>query len=1402
MPDILYNWKRYWCPREGSLNLSDDGYLFDPESKYGLFINQDACSYIDIASRNCLVLLGEPGIGKTTVLDAIAQFEGNNYRTVQLDLGEYSSEDRLFRHFFENEAIKTWLDGSYILSVLIDSLDECRIAGIAKLLSREFARMPIERMRLRITCRTAQWPITLEDALIAAWGKDNVGVYELSPLSKKDVAEAAAQSGISPSDFIDEISRVRAQPLAIKPVSLRFLINQFKVNKHLPSKEATLYLQGCSYLCEESQERQDSGALHACDASHRLVVAQRIAYITIFSGKFAVWTGPQDGSMPVEDVPISALSGTDNCHDNNFEVNEAIIRDTLNTGLFSARGAYRMGWAHQTYAEFLASQYVMSRLDEKQRRSLLFLADIVGADVVPQLSEVAARVASDDDILFQRILETAPDILLRSDVATADFTQRATLLTKILSKCNDRDIRLRDVDSADRLRHLNHPGIAEQLKPFVAEDSFDINSRILAIDTIAACDVDGLQAELIDLALDSMAAIELRCRALNIIKKHIDADIARRIRPLAEDSPEDPDFRIKGNVLRALWPNFLTAEELFVLITPKKRSRLVGAYDIFLGHEVVGTLRSQHMGAALNWVKSQGRRSDLDYRFQKFMDSVLIAAWNQLYEPGVLPLLSDALRERLTIENIHIMGEPGFKDSGFLMDESKRRSLLNEMVSKIEIVDEKIIHLSHRFANVAKPSDFGWLVKNAVSANTPVQAKVWALMCQWNYNWNIVAETDAVLVAFNDSSAIREQFAHIMEPIEIDSPRAQELKDHYLKYRSDSGEREESQPLDPPPALRIQRLLDRYEADETCLWWAVVRELALELCSTNYNEDELWEPDIKALTGWKEADDLTRNRIVDAAKSYILFCQDLRNEWLQDGSKISFEAHAGYQAFRLIFAIEPTFIENLSVDVWGRWGVGLLYYPLNLSDDESKEFHSPIIEQMFRTAPTQGTESLAGIIEREINRSGCLDVVHRVKHVFCPELSVMLKDVVSNKLLGANEAARVLGCLLAQDSESVTDWILELIPNPIPDNKQARDRALGAADALCSPANPGTWPVVWTAICCDSGFGRSLVGRLASFSRSDAQPLGALTDDQIADLYIWMSREFPHNQDPKFDGVHIVGEREDIADWRDQYLLKLLKSRGTVSACNAIKKLISELPHLPWLRFTWLDAIKTMRSQTWQPLLASELLKLPASNKARAVSSGEELLDVIQESLDRLQEQLQGTTPMVQFLWDYQRENKAWCPKDENTLSEFIKTHLQNDILDKGVIVNREVQIRPLRGADPGQQVDMMVDAILPHSNDYGCDLIQVIVETKGCWHRELNTAMESQLVDRYLKENQCRHGLYLVGYFFCSAWDDSDYRKRHCPKVRIDELAQSLKVQAEELSKGGFSIVARVLDARFGALG
>ena len=72
---------------------------------------------------------------------------------------------------------------------------------------------------------------------------------------------------------------------------------------------------------------------------------------------------------------------------------------------------------------------------------------------------------------------------------------------------------------------------------------------------------------------------------------------------------------------------------------------------------------------------------------------------------------------------------------------------------------------------------------------------------------------------------------------------------------------------------------------------------------------------------------------------------------------------------------------------------------------------------------------------------------------------------------------------------------------------------------------------------------------------------------------------------------------------------------------------------------------------------------------------------------------------------------------------------------------------------------------------------------------------MKTQLVQRYLKDNQCQHGIYLVGWYVCEQWDGEDHRRVATPKWTQREAAEHFDQQANELSALGPSVRAVVLN-------
>ncbi|MBI3248295.1 MAG: hypothetical protein HYZ50_17450 [Deltaproteobacteria bacterium] len=201
---------------------------------------------------------------------------------------------------------------------------------------------------------------------------------------------------------------------------------------------------------------------------------------------------------------------------------------------------------------------------------------------------------------------------------------------------------------------------------------------------------------------------------------------------------------------------------------------------------------------------------------------------------------------------------------------------------------------------------------------------------------------------------------------------------------------------------------------------------------------------------------------------------------------------------------------------------------------------------------------------------------------------------------------------------------------------------------------------------------------------------------------------------------------------------------------------------------------------------------ITSNQQKRLIQGGEQLLDVLIESLHRLEKKLHGVQPAVIDLWD-EIHKKVYRPRDEGRFSDYVTRHLRDDL--KEIFVRREVEIRRGEGSTPGERTDIHIDVVVKGTGGKEPERISAIIEVKGCWNKKLKQAMKTQLVDRYLKDNPCQFGLYLVGWFNCEQWDQEDARRREAPKIDLKEAREQFAAQAVELSQSGVTIKAFVMN-------
>ena len=1399
MSSSQYEWPRFWCPRDGAFSLSDGGYLADPTSEYGRLLNPQVRAFPDLAGTQCLVFLGEPGMGKSTSVksgfDAASQ-RADGSTALLLDLRRYGTEDRLLRELTESQVMREWANSESVLELFLDSVDECllRVDTLATLLPDALHQLPTHRLLLRIACRTGDWPQTLEAGLDEVFGKASLGVYELTPLRRIDVASAATAKSLEPEAFLREIAELEAQALANRPITLEFLLRTKGEGKDLPRRKIDLYSLGCAILsAENNQARREAKLSGHLGAAQRVRVASRIAAATVFANHYAVWMGSEAGPVPPEDLTVGhLLSGVPGAE----EISNEELEETIGTGLFSSRGPNRMGWTHQTYAEFLAGCWVRdSKLDLAQILGLLTSPHDPEKRLVPQLHETAAWVAIMRPDAFQALVELDPEVLLRGDIAAADVDHRRKLAQALLDGYGAERIVDRDWDLRFLYHKLAHPDLADQLRPYVVDKGAGAMVRRVAINMAEACNLKSLQAELIGLALDGAEPHGLRHAAASAAASVSDAEHLLHLRPLLQTTlKEDPDDQLRGYALAALWPEHLAADELFGALHQPRDPSLYGSYKAFIRSVLPQSLSDDHLPIALDWVVQQepSRRATTDV-IEGLADHILIRVWRSGPTGQIRAKLAEVVLRRRR-EYLPIIGSEHQQELSELLQETPeaRKTFVVALLQCMSAEDD-VWSLWNSGPNLIDQNCLSWLLDWLVHGDGSQDAKARAAdAVRHLYDPNKANDISAVLEAAARSSTLASVMAPYFDAVELGSSQAREMKVHHEKQLARAREQQEWQiqhfkPVDPPPQERVRICLERCEAGSLDGFWHLASELTLKSDTRHY--EGLTNPDVTALPGWLVADAETRARIVEAARRYILRGDPNTADWL--GKDVwHLPALAGYKALWLLSALDPEFIAKLPADVWTRWGPVIVVYP-HLADQNDPATHRSLVSKVYHLAPDVTLDALYKSLDASIAKHGAVFDLERFDECWDNRLSRSLFHKALEPATKPRAFQQLLSSAVSHGLAEAEAYARAMLDWTIGQDGLTRERSVSAATVLLLHAPGRSWEFVQGRIEGDEDFGRKLVSAMAN--EQYAPMLRELPEQELADLYVWLSQRYPDSEDPESDGW--VGPVDQIARFRNA-ILNALKTRGTFEASRAIEKIIEQLPSLSWLKYALHDARATARARTWHPPSASEVLSLQDSTKGRLVRSGGELLDAIIASLQRLGKNLQGETPAGPDLWNGPDSTKHYRPKDEEHLSNYIKRHLEKDLKQRGVVVNREVQIRRGEGNGLGERTDIRIDAVVRDARVEDPSVLTVIVEVKGCWHSELDTAMGTQLVGRYLKDNACRHGLYLVGWYNCQQWDSADPKCRASAGLEIDEIKEQLRVQAESLSVADLELRAFVLNA------
>jgi hypothetical protein len=136
---------------------------------------------------------------------------------------------------------------------------------------------------------------------------------------------------------------------------------------------------------------------------------------------------------------------------------------------------------------------------------------------------------------------------------------------------------------------------------------------------------------------------------------------------------------------------------------------------------------------------------------------------------------------------------------------------------------------------------------------------------------------------------------------------------------------------------------------------------------------------------------------------------------------------------------------------------------------------------------------------------------------------------------------------------------------------------------------------------------------------------------------------------------------------------------------------------------------------------------------------------------------------------------------------------LRRELVESGVVANREVEVARVPGASIGRRTDIRIDA-LRRLGENTYDAITAVIESKGCWNTTLFGALKDQLYQDYMVTLRAPVGIYLVAWFDKPKWDPKDPRRRQAPDLTAQETQLRLNVEAAEIPQG-YLVRAVVVD-------
>lgn len=1343
-------WARWWFPAHIQPALDSDGILPDPSDQLLRRIYPDASPLAGHAERRVVIMLADPGMGKSFELShEIERLRSLGTFVERIDLGEYLSSSEV------SNAVRRAVESSQAadasgLTLALDGFDEplFSVTNLGDVLGRELKSLDQSSTRLMITCRSSLWPGSLTSAL-SRWSGGDIVTLKLAPLTLAQIRQAAATDVEDVDAFVSAARKASAGPLAARPITLRLLLSVSQ-STELPRGRIDLYRLGIEALVQESGNRRLERRRSGPALDRLLPAARRLAAVTLLTGqpRLARLRTP----LPVSgQVPLDTIA--------NKDVTPADLDGVFDSALLTG-GSDDRTWIHRSVEEYLCAEQLRTM---PSKAALALLADPGDPSrVLPQLTEVAAWLAATDGDWFEWMLAHEPESLVNGDLPGRDNEQRRRVGQALLSRLRGGDV----PDTRLAYHGLAYDGLEEDLRPVLAPTQ-PAAIRREAILIAAATDLRELDRPIFDLVVTAVQGrgpadydddVQVACYAAHALKGSPDQVLVTSLKEMAADAGLPRQLRMA--LLESLWPTAMSTGDLVAAVIGSDRRPNVPGFGrrIFrLFEKAIGAGAVQPR-ELLPWFTDAASHHDQPYD-RLAGKAVLDAVFSCVpREPCWDLAVATTIRRTQTVWGF-FEWLPADVDG---IGADRRREFARDVL--IGRRDERAV-AGLVEAGLIRTDDLEWwLIELAqglagdtsasLSAKVVLDRLVWGIDDQEAQSARASALTLAV-----PSALVEELFGDAA----ITSRKAQ------TEAAAQGAQRREAERASH--MFSIERLDTVLEAGD-------FPEAVCELERQPDGRHRGWQP----VAAWPALEDETRQRVAAVAAQYLRR-GDLDAAEYDTSSAI-------IHAYSILTLTDKEALDDVPPRQWLDWLPHLLETPAG---------HEAFLYARQRSAsadPGRTDEVLIAQLRRDVSIGNGWRIHH---------LGGIESRALSRVALGLAQASdvdpRSLASLLdlaatafpAEASDTALMHLREYRATRgagagaspgLDDKTQMQERAVEAAALLARmPVLQTAFGEVFTALKADHRFARAVIAKISG----DLPAIGqALSPDQLAAIYLWARDAFPPISKAQ---PGVVYQTNPIEEFPNEVLTRLANTPDPagVQALDDIAQATGDV----WLRRAARLVRANARASAWQPPNSTDILAALDQPETRIAHTPEQLGQIILEELDDLIENIQHDRAFKALFWHRQRRQGNWvgyAPLEEVELSDRLARELERRLRHR-VKMLRETEVQPKLARAAADQPDLL--AIVPASE---CGSATLIIEIKCNYNAGVFTAIEAQLGDRYLRGPHGSTGIYLVGYYDGEAWISDDPRRR-LAKRDYAHVTSELDRRSQLLADRGINAHVRVLD-------